>query len=70
MKFILTFLTALLLAASLHATDDTLSVLPAGLTDGPKSLMLHRYLLTHANEALNRQIKGKSKSKVSGFFVV
>ena len=58
-------LTALLLTASLHAADDTLSVLPAELADGPKTLMLHRYLLKHANDALDAREKAFEKIKTA-----
>lgn len=60
-----TLLILLLLATSLHAADDTLSVLPAELADGPKTLMLHRYLLKQANEALDRREKAYEKIKTA-----
>jgi hypothetical protein len=50
-------LTFLLFSTLGHAAEDSLSVLPAELDDGPKSLMLHRYLLKQANEALDRREK-------------
>ena len=64
MKRIITLLTVLL-ASSLHAADDSSAVLPVELPDGPKTLMLHRYLLKQANEALDRREKAFEKIKTA-----
>lgn len=64
MKRVITLITVLL-ALSLHAADDGSAVLPVELPDGPKTLMLHRYLLKHANEALDRREKAFEKIKTA-----
>lgn len=57
MRRTFTLITAFLLATSLHAAEDDSAVLPAELPEGPKTLMLHRYLLKQANDALDRREK-------------
>ncbi len=58
MKTFLTLLAPMLLSplSALHA-EETFDVLPAELVDGPKTLMLHRYLLKQTNTALDRREK-------------
>ncbi|MEO6741750.1 MAG: acetylxylan esterase [Chthoniobacteraceae bacterium] len=64
MRYLLPTLILLLLPMPppLHAADD-LDVLPAELPDGPKTLMLQRYLLTQANAALDQRTKAYEKIK-------
>lgn len=55
----------LVLIPALHAQDTSSDVLPTDLADGPKTLMLHRYLLKHANAALDVREKAYAKIKTA-----
>ena len=59
------FLAALLGTAFARGEEDGLDVLPAELPEGPKSLMLHRYLLRQANAALDAREKAYEKIKTA-----
>jgi cephalosporin-C deacetylase-like acetyl esterase len=65
MKASTTFFALLLFTGIRSWAQEDLQVLPAELNGGPKSLMLHRYLLTQADAALDAREKSFEKIKTA-----